>query len=40
MWPKGYGLFNLVFDLIMLGLTGGLWFIWIIIREIRRTKAA
>lgn len=31
-----YGFFKLIGDLIMVGLTGGLWLIWIFIREMRR----
>lgn len=32
---KPYGPFKFLGDLIMLTLTGGLWAIWIIVREIR-----
>lgn len=41
-YPKGtqmsrsYGLGNFALDLIMLFLTGGLWLIWIFVREMRR----
>jgi hypothetical protein len=33
---RKYGFWNLILDLAMIGITGGLWIIWIIIREIRR----
>ncbi len=32
---KHYGLLNFLFDLVMTGLTGGLWLIWIIFRFFR-----
>lgn len=32
---KKYKLRNFAFDLVMLCLTGGLWLIWIFIREMR-----
>lgn len=32
---KPYGLFKFIGDLILIGLTGGLWIVWIIVREIR-----
>ena len=32
---RHYGFFNFVGDLIMVGLTGGVWLIWIFIREMR-----
>ena len=31
-----YGLINFLFDIIMTGITGGLWLIWIFVREMRR----
>lgn len=31
-----YGLFNFLFDIFMVSMTGGLWLIWIFIREMRR----
>lgn len=31
-----YGLFNFIFDCFMIVITGGLWFIWIFCREMRR----
>lgn len=33
---KSYGFLNFLGDIIMLGLTGGLWLIWIFVREMRR----
>lgn len=32
---RSYGLGSFIFDLIMLFLTGGLWLIWIFVREMR-----
>lgn len=32
---KPYGLLKFIGDLIMIGLTGGLWLVWIIVREVR-----
>lgn len=32
---RRYGLLNFIFDLVLLFLTGGLWLIWIFIREMR-----
>lgn len=32
----GYGFLSFLFDLIMFCLTGGLWLIWIFVREMRR----
>lgn len=34
--PRKYGLSNLVGDLMLTGLTGGLWAIWWAIREVKR----
>lgn len=31
-----YGVFNFLLDCAMVCFTGGLWFIWIIVREIRK----
>lgn len=31
-----YGLFNFLFDVFMVLVTGGFWLIWIFIREMRR----
>lgn len=37
MSRKGkYGIFNFIFDLVLLFFTGGLWLIWIFVREMRR----
>ena len=33
---KRYSFWNAVFDMIMVLLTGGLWLIWIIIRELNK----
>ena len=30
-----YGLFNFLFDVIMVTITAGLWLIWIFVREMR-----
>jgi hypothetical protein len=32
---RHYGVLNFVGDLFMVGLTGGLWLIWIFVREMR-----
>lgn len=32
---KRYGLFAFLFDILLLVLTGGLWLIWIFVREMR-----
>lgn len=32
---KSYGLFSLILDMALICLTGGLWFIWIIVRYLR-----
>jgi len=39
MWmhSKDYGFFSFIGDCIMFLLTCGLWFIWIIVREMRRS---
>lgn len=36
MSRKRYNLFNFFVDAVMVCLTGGLWFIWIYVREMRR----
>lgn len=33
---KPYTILTLIWDLFMLAITGGLWIVWIIIRETRR----
>ena len=33
---RRYGLFNFLLDCILVSMTGGLWLIWIFIREMRR----
>lgn len=33
---KKYGFFNFVFDCILTVITGGLWLIWIFVREMRK----
>ena len=33
---RRYGLFDFLFDVFMVSVTGGLWLIWIFIREMRR----
>lgn len=33
---KKYGFWNFVGDALLTGLTGGLWLIWIFVREMRR----
>lgn len=33
---RRYGPLNFLFDIFMLFLTGGLWLIWIFVREMRR----
>ena len=32
---RKYGLFNFIFDIIMICLTAGFWLIWIFVREMR-----
>jgi len=32
---RRYGLFNFLFDIALVCLTGGLWLIWIFVREMR-----
>ena len=31
-----YGCFSFLFDIMMVGVTAGLWLIWIFVREMRR----
>ena len=33
---RRYGLFNFLFHVFMVSMTGGFWLIWIFIREMRR----
>lgn len=33
---KKYGFFNFVFDCVLTIITGGLWLIWIFVREMRK----
>lgn len=33
---RRYGFWNFCGDILMVGLTGGLWLIWIFVREMRR----
>jgi len=33
---KGYGFWNFIGDVILTCITGGLWLIWIFVREMRR----
>lgn len=33
---RRYGLMSFLFDVIMVTITGGLWLIWIFVREMRR----
>jgi hypothetical protein len=33
---RKYGFWNFIGDVIMIALTGGLWLIWIFVREMRR----
>ena len=32
---RAYGLFAFLFDVLMTGFTGGLWLIWVFVRETR-----
>lgn len=34
---RRYGFWNFVLDVLLVSLTGGLWIIWILIREIRKS---
>jgi len=33
--PKTYGFFAFAFDVVMTFVTGGLWLIWVFVREMR-----
>jgi hypothetical protein len=33
---KKYGFFSFIGDILMVAITGGLWLIWIFVREMRR----
>jgi hypothetical protein len=33
---KRYGFFNFIWDCLLVALTGGLWLIWIFVREMRK----
>ena len=33
---KSYGFFNFIWDVFMVCITGGLWLIWIFVREMRK----
>lgn len=33
---KPYGFFHFLFDIFMIAVTGGLWIIWIFVREMRK----
>lgn len=35
---KHYGVMNFLFDLLMIGLTGGLWLVWIVLRFFRKNS--
>jgi len=35
MSRRRYGLFNFIFDGVMTIITGGIWLIWVFVREIR-----
>jgi hypothetical protein len=35
-YRRRYGFWKFVGDVLMVGLTGGLWLIWIFVREMRR----
>ena len=32
---KNYGCLNMLFDLVMIGLTGGFWLIWLFVKYLR-----
>lgn len=36
--PKHYGFFKFLFDATLTVLTGGLWLIWIFVREMRKSR--
>ena len=35
---KKYTALNFLFDLVMIGLTGGIWLVWIFVREMRSLR--
>lgn len=35
---KTYGFWNFVLDALLVVVTGGFWFIWIFVREMRRNR--
>jgi len=35
---KPYGCMSFLIDIILTGLTGGLWLIWVFVREMRRNN--
>lgn len=35
---KQYGFWSLIFDLCMIGVTWGVWLLWIFVREMRRPR--
>lgn len=35
---RKYGILNFIFDLLLVTVTGGLWLIWIFVRELRLLK--
>lgn len=37
---KKYGILNFAFDVVLTLITGGLWLIWIFVREMRRSRAS
>lgn len=36
MSKGNYGLLNFVFDVVMVSVTGGLWFLWILFKFLRK----
>jgi hypothetical protein len=36
--PKRYGFWNFILDVFLTGLTGGIWLIYVFIREMRRRE--
>ena len=36
--PKRYGCLSFLFDITMVFLTAGFWFIWIFVREMRKQR--
>lgn len=37
---RKYGCMSFLFDLLMIALTGGLWLVWIFVREMRGKRGA